>query len=890
MSDHRTDAALPGGHGILEAGPVSLASGIAGWIRAGRSATASELGKVALVGGAYYVAAILSLRVALVGGQVTPIWPPTGIAVAGILLFGRKVWPAIAFGAFLVNAPIGPSPLTAVGIAVGNTVAPLLCATLLQKAGFRPQLDRLRDAVALVSFGTLSMTVSATCGTATLLLWGSIPFSQFWPTWSVWWAGDAMGVFIVAPFLLGLRSTGPRSGSWRRRAEAGLLFGGLAVVSYFGLTSPYQARYLVFPFLAWAAWRFRQRGAALAALVASATAVWTAVERIGPFRHEGLVERMISLQVFNATVALASIVLAALVSERRRAEEELRRSQEWVNGLLVSAPGAILVVREDGRIVLANPRAEQIFGYEHDELIDRPVETLVPKSLRDAHVRHRADYLKDPAARPMGLGLGLELAGRRKDGTEFPVEIGLSSFGPPRARMVTCIISDITERKRAEEGLARQALHDPLTDLANRTLFMDKLSQALSRSERQKSLVAVLFLDLDHFKVINDNRGHEVGDTVLVRMAARLRTALRPEDTASRFGGDEFVVLLEDIENERHAVDIADRLARSVAEPIELEGGDIVATTSVGIAVAQGTAESPEAVVRDADAAVYRAKERGRARYELFDRAMRKRAAKRLRTETDLRRAIEHGQLRLDFQPLVDIDDGRIRSVEALVRWDHPERGLLLPEEFIPVAEETGLIGPLGSWVLEEACQQASTWCPSTPEGTAPSISVNLSAGQLARPDFEDTVARVLDETRVDSSRLIFEITETVLMERAPSILDILRRLREIGVHLAIDDFGTGYSSLHYLKRFSVDALKVDRSFVKDLGSNLDDSAIVGAVVSLAHSLGLFAIAEGVETKKQLSQLRRLGCDLAQGFYFAPPQPADELAENFGLRRVMARS
>jgi diguanylate cyclase (GGDEF)-like protein/PAS domain S-box-containing protein len=888
MGDRRDGAALPGGNSLLKARPVSLASSVARPIRATWSATAIELGKIALVGGAYYVAAILSLKVALVGGQVTPIWPPTGIAVAGILLFGRKVWPAIAFGAFLANAPIGPSPLTAAGIAVGNTVAPLLCATLLQKVAFRPQLDRLRDAVALVSIGTLSMTVSATCGTATLLLWGSIPLSQFWPTWSVWWAGDAMGVFIVAPFLLSLRSTGPRSGSWRRRAEGGLLFGGLAVVSYFGLTSPYQARYLVFPFLAWAAWRFQQRGAAPAALVVSATAVWTTVKGIDPFWQGSLVEQMISLQAFNATVAFASIVLAALVSERRRAEEELRRSQEWVNGLLVSAPGAILVVREDGRIVLANPRVEQIFGYEHDELIGRSVESLVPKSLRDAHVRHRANYVKEPTARPMGLSL--ELAGRRKDGTEFPVEIGLSSFDTPQARMVTCIISDVTERKRAEEELARQALHDPLTNLANRTLFMDKLNQALSRSERQKSLVAVLFLDLDHFKVINDNRGHEVGDTVLMRMAGRLRSALRPEDTASRFGGDEFVILLEDIESEQHAVDIADRLARAVAEPISLGGGEIIVMTSVGIAVAQGTAESPEAVVRDADAAVYRAKERGRARYELFDRDMRQRAAKRLRTETELRRAIELGQLRLDFQPLVDIDDGRIRSVEALVRWDHPQRGLLPPEEFIPVAEETGLIGPLGSWVLEEACRQASTWSPAPPEGIAPSITVNLSAGQLSRPDFEETVARVLEETQVDPSRLIFEITETVLMERAPSILDILHRLREIGVHLAIDDFGTGYSSLHYLKRFSVDALKVDRSFVKDLGSNPDDSAIVEAVVSLAHSLGLSAIAEGVETKKQLSQLRRLGCDLAQGFYFAYPQPADELAETFGLRPVLARS
>jgi diguanylate cyclase (GGDEF)-like protein/PAS domain S-box-containing protein len=865
-------------------------SAITARVRESWSATTVELVKMALVGGGYYVAASLSLQAAsLVGKQVTPIWPPTGIAVVAMLVFGRKMWPAIALGAFLVNAPIGPSIFTAAGIAVGNTIAPLVCTTLLQKSGFRAELDRLRDALAIVTFGALSMTISAAWGTATLLLWGSIPLSEFWPTWSVWWTGDAMGVFIVAPFLLSLRSAGPRSAlSWGRGLEAGLLFGGLAVVAYFGFATSWQPRYLVFPFLAWAAWRFRQRGAAPAALLASAVAVWTTVNGIGPLAQESLLDRMVALQVFNATVAFASIVLAALVSERMRAEEELRRSEERVSGMLISATSAILVVAEDGRIQLANPQAENIFGYLHDELISLSVEALVPESFRISHAHHRGEYLKDPRARPMGLGM--DLAARRKDGTEFPAEIGLSSFATPEGRLVTYIISDITQRKRAEDALAHRALHDPLTDLCNRTLFMDKLRQALARSQRHGNLVAVLFLDLDHFKVVNDSLGHDAGDTVLVRMAARLRAALRPEDTASRFGGDEFVILLEDIDGQRQAIDIAGRLSRAVAEPIELEAGEIVVTTSVGIAMARGTAESPEAVVRDADAAVFRAKERGRARYELFDHEMRRRADRRLRTESELRRAIESGDLVLHFQPLVRLDDERITSLEALVRWNHAERGLLPPEEFIPVAEETGLIGPLGSWVLEEACRQAGGWFPSARAEDAPAVTVNISAGQLARPDFEDTVVRILAETRLDPTRLTFEITETILMERAPSILDVLGRLREIGVHLAIDDFGTGYASLNYLKQFPVDALKVDRSFVDGLGRDPEDSAIVAAVVGLAHARGLSAIAEGVETRQQLEQLRRVGCDLGQGFYFARPQPAKDLAELFRLGPVPARS
>ncbi len=885
MRDRRDVTLLSAGRGILEASHRPLTIGDR--FQVTRSAAAVELGKLVLVGWAYHAAAVLSLRVALVEGQVTPVWPPTGIAVAAMVLFGRKMWPAVALSAFLVNAPIGPSLLTAGAISVGNTVAPLICVTLLQKAGFRRELDRLRDAVTLVVVGVLSMTISATCGTAMLLLWGTISLDRFWPTWSVWWTGDAMGVLIVTPFLLSLLSAGPRQGSGpRRRAEASLLFAGLVVVSYFAITSPLQATYLVFPFLAWAAWRFGQRGAAPAALMASATAVWAAAKGIGPFEHGALLERMLALQVFNATVALSSIVLAALVSEHKRAEEELRRSQDSVSGLLASAPGAILVVGEDSRIQLANPRAERIFGYEHDELIGVSVDTLVPESLRATHAHHRANYLRDPTSRPMGLGM--DLAGRRKDGTEFPVEIGLSSFGTPQGRLVTCIISDISERKRIEEDLARRALHDPLTDLSNRTLFMDMLSQALARSDRRGALVAVLFLDLDHFKIINDSLGHEAGDTVLVRVGARLRAVLRPEDTASRFGGDEFVILLEDIQGQRHAIDIAERLARAVAKPIVLEAGEVVVTTSIGIAIAQGTADVPEAVVRDADAAAYRAKERGRARWELFDHEMRRRADNRLRTENELRRGIEGGDLVLHFQPVVRLDDGQLWSVEALVRWDHPERGLLSPEEFIPVAEETGLIGPLGSWVLEEACREAARWSPSALAGDAPGISVNLSTRQLARRDFEDTVTRVLEETGLESTRLTFEITETVLMEQAPSILGVLDKLREIGVHLSIDDFGTGYSSLNYLKRFPVDALKVDRSFVDGLGKDPEDSAIVAAVVGLAHARGLSAVAEGVETKEQLKQLRRVACDMAQGFYFARPQPADELAETFGLRAVLA--
>jgi diguanylate cyclase (GGDEF)-like protein len=430
------------------------------------------------------------------------------------------------------------------------------------------------------------------------------------------------------------------------------------------------------------------------------------------------------------------------------------------------------------------------------------------------------------------------------------------------------------ERKFAEVQLSHQALHDPLTGLANRALLMERLAQALARTERRPSSVAVLFLDIDRFKTINDNFGHEVGDSVLACIGDRLRKALRPEDVASRFGGDEFVVLCEDLEDDRHVVTIANRIGRSISEPISLEAGEVVVTTSIGIAAARGIADRPEVLLRDADAAVYRAKERGRDRLEFFDQRMRARLLSRSRRETELRHAIDAGELRLHYQPLVVMDDLRVERVEALVRWEHPRRGLLLPREFIPVAEETGFIVDLGSWVLREACCQTVRWEHAFPDQRSTSIAVNVSPRQLDHPDFEDTVWQIVEETGAEPKNLWFEITETAFMDPAPPVLEMLGRLRELGIHLAIDDFGTGYSSLSHLRQFRIDELKVDQTFVQGLERDAEDSSIVAAVVNLAHNLGLSAVAEGVETAEQSRRVQLVGCDLAQGFYFAAPEPA----------------
>ena len=434
---------------------------------------------------------------------------------------------------------------------------------------------------------------------------------------------------------------------------------------------------------------------------------------------------------------------------------------------------------------------------------------------------------------------------------------------------VANVLADAIDRVRTEEETRRRGLHDPLTGLPNRTLVLDRIAHALARADRGEGSVAVLFLDVDNFKVVNDSLGHRAGDNLLRQLAARLSDAVRPADTVGRFGGDEFVVLCEDVTDEPMALRIAGRLARVFTEPFSLEGDDVhLASASIGVVLRDNVQDNPEELLRDADAAMYRAKERGRSRVELFDTGMRARAIGRLQTEGDLRRALERDELRVVYQPIVALGDGSIRGFEALVRWEHPERGLLSPAQFIPVAEESGMIVGLGRVVLEEACRQSAQW--GAVYGPVP-IHVNLSARQVADPNLVDSVAHVMRITGIDPANLVLELTESSLLERVHSPGEALARLKGLGISLILDDFGTGYSSLSYLQHFPLSGLKIDRSFVAALGGANGDGAIVDAILRRARALHLEVVAEGLETEEHLDALRRLGCRLGQGYLFSRP-------------------
>jgi len=442
------------------------------------------------------------------------------------------------------------------------------------------------------------------------------------------------------------------------------------------------------------------------------------------------------------------------------------------------------------------------------------------------------------------------------------------------------VLADALERHTADEALRHRVLHDSLTGLPNRLSFLDSLRDALRRGTASGSPVGVLFLDLDHFKLINDSTGHHAGDELLRAIAPRLRAHLRPGDIVARFGGDEFGVLVDRLADEEEAMAIADRVADAFTEPYSMGGADHFVTASIGVAVARPAGREPvdaDLLIRDADAAMYRAKERGRGRCEMFDAEMRARAVRRLEVERELRHALDRDELELHYQPVVALGNGEIVGLEALVRWHHPERGILDPGEFMEVAEDSGLIEPIGRWVQEMACRQTLGWHDLRPDKRPLDISVNLSARQVAHRDLTGSVAEILTGTGLDPVNLRLEVTESALVEESATATATLRTLSEMGIRLVLDDFGTGYSSLAYLNRFPFDALKIDRSFIDGLGIEQERTAIVEAVIGMARALSLDAIAEGVENEVQLAELRRLGCDYGQGHLFSRPLAPEQV-------------
>jgi diguanylate cyclase (GGDEF)-like protein/PAS domain S-box-containing protein len=551
------------------------------------------------------------------------------------------------------------------------------------------------------------------------------------------------------------------------------------------------------------------------------------------------------------------------VTARFAAEAALRESELRYRLLFEQNAAGVCVTETGGEIIDCNLTFAMMLGYSRSSLIGRNAgELYVRTSDRDDIV----EMLRDSTTLN-----SVEVELRKQDAQSMWALMNLTLVG----ERIHATVVDISDRKRAEEQIEFHAYHDVLTNLPNRKLFTDRLTHTLSRARRSGKPLAVMFVDLDHFKSINDTLGHEAGDELLLQMARRLRDNVRDDDTVARLGGDEFTIILSELRHPEDAISVAEKLIKAVEQPLTISGTSIEVSASIGIALYPDDGADAESLLRNADSAMYRAKEAGRNTYQLCTDDMKRRAVERLSLETRLRRAITEGQLVLHYQPQISLASGAAIGVEALVRWNDPERGLVHPSAFIPLAEESRLILPLGEWVLHTACAQMQTWRSQGLD--LPLMSVNLSLRQFQQNDIVQTVRRVLADTGLDAGSLELEITETAAMQNAETTVDVLQALRELGVSIAIDDFGTGYSSLNYLKRFPITAVKIDRAFIRDLATSEGDAAIVSAVVGIARALKLRVIAEGVETEEQLTFLRRRNCDAAQGYLFSRPVSASSL-------------
>ena len=572
-------------------------------------------------------------------------------------------------------------------------------------------------------------------------------------------------------------------------------------------------------------------------------------------------------------------------NDRHRSDDELSSSRlrAQLRHVLDMARDAFVETNRDGAVTQWNRQAELLLGWTRDEVLGRRItEFLVPAR----HVGRTLHDLESARSAMRGLERTWPRALRllHREGHEIEVSGTAYVVGSGDDLRIGGFVHDESEGRAAEAALAHAYLHDSLTGLPNRTLFTYRLAYALAKPDRRPGSIAVLVLDLDRFKAINEALGHEIGDEVLVAVARRLESADGRAIVIARLGGDEFLALFDGEDAEADAVEFSHRALHGLGRPIATGDDEIFLTASVGIACTTALVYEATPLLSNADAAMYQAKKRGGGAVEVFGEAMRLRVLDRMHTEHLLHRALERSELRLFYQPVVDIGGNKPVGVEALLRWVHPEQGLVAPDRFIPVAEESGLIIPIGAWVLREACEQLRAWHDHSAPWPPGAVEVNLSARQIDHPEIVATVERVLALTGVSPAHLTLEITESALMRDTTAASRVLDALKALGVTLAIDDFGTGYSSLSHLQRFPLDILKIDKSFVDELGAGRGGTEIVAAVIKLAHALGLQVIAEGVETEQQLHVLSGMDCDFAQGYLFSRPMPASELVDKFPLR------
>ena len=951
--------------------------------------------KLLFIALAYYAGGRLGLAIPYVGSHITLIWLPTGIAVAALLRWGRALWPGVFLGAFLVNLSIGSTWLLAGGIAVGNTLGPLLTVWVLRRTGFNQEFERHQDFLLFGAAASLGTLMSALAGVINLSLAGLVPLTTFVSAWMAWWIGDAVGVFLAGMPLLTVTHKNLLK-FWKHRIELliwGVLACALGWAVFFGddkdVVAPLVS--LTLPMVIWAALRFGLMGTSFVVLGISLIAAAGAALGHGPFN--GPVHGLFLLWSYISTLILSGLMIAILLTERGRVSDALRLESNFRKKIINSLPGIFYMVDSSGHLLRWNNNLKSMLRYSSEEIArshpldffegtDRSlVKESITKALETGEVFVEASLVaKDGAKIPylftgrsidhngerLVVGLGIDITERKRieqqlvaselqlrsiieaepecvkllaaDGTVlqmnpaglrmlgadtpeqiigkkaqgivvphhrqafvelirrvFEGESGNLEFEAVGLKGVHCwlethavpmrdaqgkitamlgITRDITERKQAETEIHSLAFYDALTHLPNRRLLMDRLNQTMALSARNGLHGAILFLDLDNFKALNDTQGHDMGDLLLIEVAQRLQGCVRKGDTVGRFGGDEFVLILEGLSSEKdeaatHAEMVGEKIRTVLGQPFQLDGIEHHCSASIGINLFFRHLGTVNELLKQADVAMYQAKQSGRNAIRFFDPVMQVVLDARSKMETALRGALSKQQLCLHYQIQVDAALQPI-GAEVLLRWEHPDLGMVSPARFIPLAEETGLIIPIGLWVLETACTQIKLW-EGNPLFRDLNIAVNVSAREFRQEGFVAQIKAVLDKCGINPNRLKLELTESLILNNVEDSISKMQKLKTIGVEFSMDDFGTGYSSLSYLKRLPLDQIKIDQSFVRDISTDTSDAAIVQTIIAMAETLGLKVIAEGVETEAQREFLDLRGCPAFQGYLFSKP-------------------
>lgn len=825
----------------------------------------SYLLRVLALSAGYALCAKVGLLFAAVDLNVSPVWPGAGIALAALFLGGKNLWPGIAIGSLAADLTGGVTLLAATGNASANSAEAVVGVLLLARLfKFSPTLRRTRDPLSLAAVSLVASLVGAAIGVGWLVATGSIGAVEIWDLYRLWWIGDATGCFLFAPLIfVAFKSF---SWTWLNGARLALGMSVVGVVTY--ATLFHYATYYPFAFILLVALlttlALRQIGAVTASVTVCAVSLWVLLNDAGNPANLSLSDAAIHLQAAIVVVAATGLLVASLLSER----DDDRTFLE-----------AVLENLDVGVVACDSKGTLSFFNRASRELHNLPAERIPSEEWADHYDLYRSDGATPLPLEEIPLYRALrservhneEIVIAPKDGEPRTLVVnGRSLKGVDGMLGAVVAMHDVTERRKAETALSHQALHDPLTDLPNRLLLSDRLEHALAGRRRSPAPLALLVLDLDRFKAVNDSIGHEAGDQVLVTTAGRLRASLRASDTVARLSGDEFAILLANTTRDQ-AFAIATQVLATIRAPIATHDRTIAVDASIGIIVSEGE-DSADELLRNADHAMYAAKTQGGATIQVFEPFMHDEVVERLSLETELRGALARHQFSLHYQPLISLVTGKLTGFEALVRWNHPERGLISPATFIPLAETTGLIVPLGEWVLRTACLQASHWQVTRPETRDLTMHVNISVHQLQNGSIVDVVSRSLTDAGLRAQQLVLEITESVVMHRGEA-LAVLDRLHGSGVRLAIDDFGTGYSSLGRLHSLPIDKVKIDKSLV-DATAGGEPAPMVAATIAMAHSLGLETVAEGVESAEQLPFLRLHGCDEIQGYLFGRPVDA----------------